>query len=162
VDSLDSHRRKWDILRITLETTLYASPPHNIRNGEPEILPAPLRANLMLSAPELVSQLYTRSLRLFTPSHLATPHVGFLPSQILLTLVLSALKLSCPDIARSIIEDWLGRRFDVEGIVADPEGYSKVMEMYALEVLPRLEEWEYAKEFLGYERELNSEFRQAS
>ena len=41
-DALSSHRRKWDILRITFETTLYASPPST---HDPETLPSALRAD---------------------------------------------------------------------------------------------------------------------
>src|ERR1700722_8923208 len=39
-DSLVTHRRKWDILRITLETTIYASPT------EYAVIPSSLRDNL--------------------------------------------------------------------------------------------------------------------
>ncbi|EIN09962.1 hypothetical protein PUNSTDRAFT_66832 [Punctularia strigosozonata HHB-11173 SS5] len=160
-DSLDPYRKKWDILRITLETTIYVAPPHVLGN-EPRTLPSPLRANLMLSAPALVSQLYHRSVQLFTPAQAVSPNPGFLPAQILLTLVLSALKLSCADGGRTMAEDWLSRRVEVDTTASDEEGYRKVVEIYVLEILPRLEQWGYAREFLAWQRELSPEVKQAS
>ncbi|KAI0267802.1 hypothetical protein BC834DRAFT_58906 [Gloeopeniophorella convolvens] len=53
-DPLAEHRRKWDVLRITLEATVYAAPP------PPGGVPAPLRANALLSAAPL-SLLRTRA-----------------------------------------------------------------------------------------------------
>lgn len=154
-DTLAAHRRKWDVLRITLETTLYAAPPDA---EAARALPAELRAHAMLSPPSFLAGLHARSLLLFTPAKLR-PSAAFLPSQILVTLVLSALKLECPDLARGVIDDWLATRGQAQAgeEVANPEaleGYEKVLEMYCLHVLPRLGEWEYANEFLSYEREL--------
>ncbi|KAH9949997.1 hypothetical protein B0H21DRAFT_819691 [Amylocystis lapponica] len=155
-DSVASHRRKWDILRITFETTLYASPPPS---QNPEDLPASLRANLMLSPEPLIATLHNRSLQLFTPSFPAQkPTSAFLPAQILVTLVLASLKLECTTVGRSMIEDWLARRSQ-EDSPDDRDGYAKVLELYCLYVLPRLEEWDYAEEFLQYERELSSHTR---
>lgn len=56
-DALASHRRKWEILRLTFETTLYASPPST---QDPDSLPSALRANLMLSPEPLIATLHTR------------------------------------------------------------------------------------------------------
>ncbi|KAJ3824117.1 hypothetical protein F5878DRAFT_605906 [Lentinula raphanica] len=39
------------------------------------------------------------------------------------------------------------------------DGYSKVLELYCLQVLPKLEQWDYATEFLEYESELSPEVR---
>ncbi|KAG1908570.1 uncharacterized protein F5891DRAFT_1273146 [Suillus fuscotomentosus] len=63
-DPLDVHRRKWDILRITLETTVFSSTPDLVD------LPQPLRESLLLSPQSFISNLYARSLALFTPSSL--------------------------------------------------------------------------------------------
>ena len=156
-DALASSRRKWDILRITFETTLFSSPPSS---HDPERLPPSLRANLMLSPESLIATLYHRSLQLFTPSdHAHRTSSSFLPAQILVTLVLSSLKLESPETGRGMIEDWLakhGQEVDVD----DLKGYAKVLELYCLHVLPRLQDWEYAEDFLTYERELLPDVRQ--
>lgn len=158
-DTYGVHRRKWDLLRITLETTAYASPPESTAD-----LPAALRANALHSPSALLAALHARSLRLFTPAP-RTPSAAHLPAQILVTLVLSALKLDSPHTARAMIEEWLAcrRPLDNGGAAAQPEdaeGYEKALEIYCVHVLPRLEEWEYAKEFLSYERELPNDRRE--
>ena len=156
-DTLASHRRKWEILRLTFETTLYASPPST---QDPDGLPPALRANLMLSSEPLIATLHSRSLQLFTPSD--SPQKAssaFLPAQILVTLVLASLKLDSEEVGRGMIEDWLakhGQELDAD----DPKGYAKVLELYCLHVLPRLQDWEYAEDFLTYERELPHDVRQ--
>ncbi|KAI0787440.1 hypothetical protein C8Q74DRAFT_1315371 [Fomes fomentarius] len=156
-DSLSSHRRKWDILRVTFETTLYASPPST---HDPETLPSALRVNLMLTPEPLIATLHGRSLQLFTPSNPPQKATSaFLPGQILVTLVLASLKLDCPEVGRSMIEDWLakhGQEVDAD----DPKAYAKVLELYCLHVLPRLQDWEYAEDFLTYESELPHDVRQ--
>ncbi|KAI5122928.1 hypothetical protein M0805_007606 [Coniferiporia weirii] len=156
-DALDLHRRKWYILRITLETSVYALPP---ASNDPEELPASLRANLMLSAQSLIATLHARSVRLFTPQT-QNPKSAYLPAQILVTLVLSSLKLHCPDAGRSMVEDWLAQRESVENVRDDAEGYGRVVELFCLHLLPRLQDWEYAGEFLEYERELPPQTRQS-
>jgi hypothetical protein len=157
VDALVVHRRKWDILRITLETTAHAAPD----SGGGVTLPAGLRASLALMPQALLGTLHSRSLRLFTPSSLS-PSAAWLPTQVVLTLAFGALKLGCPQVARSIIEEWLARR--TLGVV-DPDaadGYEKILEVYCVHVLPRMEDWVYAKEFLSYETELSPERREVS
>ncbi|KAH8117935.1 hypothetical protein DFH11DRAFT_1808463 [Phellopilus nigrolimitatus] len=156
-DALDPHRRKWDILRITLETSVFASPPPA---AEYEALPPPLRANLMMSAQSLVAALHSRSVRLFSPAPVS-PTAAYLPAQMLVPLVLSSLKLHCPDVGRSMIEDWLALRESVEKVRDDAEGYKRILELFCLHVLPRLQDWEYSRDFLEYERELPPHFRQA-
>ncbi|KDQ57137.1 hypothetical protein JAAARDRAFT_157256 [Jaapia argillacea MUCL 33604] len=158
-DSLHIHRRKWDILRITLETTVYASPPPPPTPSDPtDTLPPALRSNLLLSPQSLLTALHTRSLRLFTPSSPPQkPNPAFLPPQVLVTLVLGCLKLECEEVGRGMIDDWLARRG--EGL-KDEDGYEKVLEVYCLHVLPRLGEWEYAKDFLQFENELPIEKRE--
>lgn len=183
VDELDTHRRKWDILRITLETSVYAAPP---KSSDPNALPSALRSSMMLTAPSLVASMHARSVQLFSPTpnmtgepsgsqsnhnYATKPRLEYLPAQILVTLALSALKLSCPEVARGMIEDWLAERQrrreelqyslmreDVPEL--DKEGYEKVLDLYCLHVLPRLHDWEYARDFLAYESELEPTFRQ--
>ncbi|KAG9315029.1 hypothetical protein JVU11DRAFT_4141 [Chiua virens] len=148
-DAFDSYRRKWDILRVTLESTVYASPPD--RNT----LPESLRELLLLSPQSFVTTSHARSLALFTPSSLPrTPSSAFLPHQVLITQVASSIKVNCPQIGREITEDWLSNRGQYDYIPSTGEAYEKVLELYFLHVLPRLEEWDYAKEFLAYEVEL--------
>jgi len=160
-DPLSSHRRKWDILRITLETTLYTS------GQSTTTVPEELKPLLALSPPSFISTLHARSLQLFTPANRAKPSAEFLPSQILITLVLASVKLDCAQMGREVIEDWLSRRnqsgFDVykesKQLADEVEGYEKVLEVYCLHILPRLNDWEYAREFLRYESELSEDRR---
>lgn len=148
-DTFDVHRRKWDILRISLESTVYASPPDRTT------LPDALRELLLLSPQSFVATSHARSLALFTPSLLPrTPTSAFLPYQILITHIGSSLKVNCPAAGREIIEDWLSNRGQYDFIPSTGEAYEKVLELYCLHILPRLEEWDYAKEFLTYEAEL--------
>lgn len=161
-DLLTPHRRKWDILRITLETTVYASPP---QPTDPQALPTALRDILTTPPQSLISDLHKRSTALFTPSTRSQKaNSTVLPTQVLMTLILSSMKLDCPEVGRGMIEDWLARRgqghYDEPPPDIDEEGYEKVLGMYCLHVLPRLEEWDYAREFLQYERELPQEKRQ--
>ncbi|KAG8967496.1 hypothetical protein FRC03_009872 [Tulasnella sp. 419] len=170
-DILSSQRRKWDLLRITLETTLYTTPDSRPQSPDTSTSPSSskissqVRSNLLLSPPSLLATLHTRSLRLFTPPYLQ-PSPQYLPAQILLALVFSALKLDCPQVARGMIEEWLARRVvsdsSLEAEQPDPsaaEGYAKVIDVYCLHVLPRLHEWDYATEFLRYESELEPSHR---
>ncbi|KAG0694505.1 hypothetical protein DFH29DRAFT_1006271 [Suillus ampliporus] len=151
-DPLDAHRRKWDILRITLESTVFSSAP------DLAILPQPLRESLLLSPQSFISTLHARSLTLFTPSSLPRkPSSAFLPHQVLITLVASTLKIDCPDIGREITEDWLSKRGQYDFVPSTGEPYHKVLELYCLHILPRLGEWEYVREFLSYENELSSD-----
>ena len=58
-----------------------------------------------------------------------------------------------------MIEDWLARRGQFDDSLEDGEGYEKVLDIYSLHVLPRLEQWDYAREFLQYENQLPLERR---
>ncbi|KAF8525783.1 hypothetical protein BU17DRAFT_40924 [Hysterangium stoloniferum] len=161
LDPLSFHRRKWDILRITLETTLYTS------GQASKSLPGSLQTILMLSPPSIIATMHGRSIQLFTPANRERPSSEFLPSQILLALALASVKLECVQVGREIVEDWLTRRsqtgyegFKHERQVAEElEGYEKVLEVYCLHILPRLNDWEYAREFLRYENELGEDRR---
>ncbi|KAH9998937.1 hypothetical protein BJV77DRAFT_1126777 [Russula vinacea] len=144
LDSLAEYRRKWDVLRITLEVTIYTAPP-----PDSATIPTALRSNALLSAAALLAILHTRSLRLFAPADgPATPNPAFLPAQVLVTLALSSAKIGCPAAGRGIIEEWLH------------DGYEKVLEVYILNILPALGEWAYARQFLGYETELPVQSRE--
>ncbi|TDL19877.1 hypothetical protein BD410DRAFT_751526 [Rickenella mellea] len=157
-DQLDGQRCKWDILRIILETTVFSAPP---TSSDPEAMPAPLRANMMLSAASLIATLYTRSQRLFTPSSSnQKPSVAYLPARMVVALDNASLKIDCPEAASHMTEDWLGKRVEVEHIYRDSEGYEAVVELYSLHVLPRMEGWDQAREFLVHEQELSPKARQ--
>jgi hypothetical protein len=156
---LSAWRRKWDILRLTLETTVYSTPP-----SEAEELPSSIRANLMLSPQSLLASLHTRSLKLFTPKVGGSDgdagaqrglSARYLPPQVVVTLVLASMKLNAPEVGKGMVEDWLSGRGDPEGVVEGDDGYEKIIELYCLHLLPRLEEWGLAAEFLQYEGELD-------
>ena len=162
-DSLSDHRRKWDILRITFESTIYTSPPLST-----ESLPETLRTNLMESPQVLATSIYSRSLALFTPSNgglsKTALNAAYLPYQVISTLVYCTLKIDAPAVGRVVIEDWLSRR-EPHYSLEPPEklegsGYDKTLELYTLHILPKLEQWDYAKEFLEYESELTSQRRE--
>ena len=163
-DSLSEHRRKWDILRITFESTVYTSPPSST-----ESLPEALRTNLIESPQALATLIYSRSLALFTPSNEGLSktalNAAYLPYQVISTLVYCTLKIDAPDVGRIVIEDWLARREPHYSLERSPEkleggGYEKTLELYTLHILPKLEQWDYAKEFLEYESELTSQRRE--
>ena len=164
-DSLSDHRRKWDILRITFESTVYTSPPPST-----ESLPETLRTNLMESPQALATSIYSRSLALFTPSDEGlskkTLNAAYLPYQVISTLVYCTLKIDAPDVGRVVIEDWLARRephYPLEQPAKlEDSGYEKTLELYTLHILPKLEQWDYAKEFLEYESELTSQRREVA
>ncbi|KAG8691035.1 hypothetical protein FRC08_010286 [Ceratobasidium sp. 394] len=201
-DQLSSYRRKWDILRITLETTLYTTPVDGstasnrnkilesmaqsstskfVGSNEWAAPRSPTRSShhplgspsiedpSLLSPPSLLGTLHTRSSILFTPSS-DKPSSRYLPAAVLVALVLASLKLDCPQVGRGMIEDWLANRdplgpsVDVESSGAtkggEREGYEKVVEVYCLHVLPRLNEWDYARDFLDSEMEMTPAKRQ--
>ncbi|GAB1521881.1 hypothetical protein RhiTH_004980 [Rhizoctonia solani] len=189
-DSLATYRKKWDILRITLETTLYTTPINGsasksnrsfVNGSSSGPIPrsptsprskSPLDDPLLLSPPSLLGTLHTRSLKLFTPA-LERPNSRFLPAAVLVALVLASLKLDCPQVGRGMVDDWLANRDSLglgseagsrKGVKAEEEreGYEKAVEVYCLHVLPRLSEWEYAKEFLESELEMRPSKRQAT
>ncbi|KAG9095014.1 hypothetical protein FRC06_010227 [Ceratobasidium sp. 370] len=202
-DQLSSHRRKWDILRITLETTLYTTPVDGtaaaskqakmlesvaqsstfkfVNPNEWSAPRSPARSThhpfgspsigdpSLLSPPSLLGTLHTRSSILFAPSS-DKPSSRYIPAAVLVALVLASLKLDCPQVGRGMIEDWLANRdplgpsVDAESSGAarsgEREGYEKVVEVYCLHVLPRLNEWDYAKDFLDSEMEMTPVKRQ--
>ncbi len=159
LDVLSDDRRKWDILRITFESTTYSSSSSS--------LPESLHYILSEAPQALISSMYNRSLSLFTPSNASqkTPfNAASLPIQVLVTLVCASLKLGAPDVGRILIENWLARRESCEAsndsAATDGDGYEKVLGLYCLHVLPRLGQWDYTKEFLEYESELPAQRRE--
>ncbi|KAJ8072905.1 hypothetical protein PM082_016464 [Marasmius tenuissimus] len=155
-DSLQT-LRKWDILRITFDTTVYSSSPGSD-------FPEPLRQTSLKSPHTLVKDMYNRSLASFSTDKTSTSIV-FLPVQVVSALVYSSLKVDAPQVGRELIEEWLARRGNRLGYhppsTPEEDGYEKVLELYCLQVLPKLEEWDYATEFLQYESELQPESRLA-
>ncbi|KAG2029524.1 hypothetical protein BDR03DRAFT_829589, partial [Suillus americanus] len=116
---LDVHRRKWDILRITLETTVFSSTP-DIAD-----LSQSLREFLLLSPQSFISTLHAR---LFTPSSLyRKPSSTFFPHQVLVTLVASSIKIDHPSVGREITEDWLSKRGQYDFVPSTGEPYHKVL-----------------------------------
>ncbi|KAJ7128979.1 hypothetical protein C8R43DRAFT_1026693 [Mycena crocata] len=156
-DGLAPYRSKWDLLRITLETTIYASPS----SGD---LPVALRELLAQPPHTLISSAYQRSLSLFTP-RAAPQRASYIPSAIILTLIYSSLKLEAPDAGRVVVEDWLASRsyapFSDANAREEDVNYGKAVEAYCLYVLPKLEQWDYAREFLDYESELLPDVRES-
>ncbi|KAG7089335.1 hypothetical protein E1B28_011029 [Marasmius oreades] len=147
--------RKWDILRITLETTVYSAPPPNVD------FPDELRQMSLKIPSTLVQDMYRRSLKSFS-SETTSPSAVLLPVQVISTLVYSSLKLDAAQVGREIIEEWLARRNNTLAYFptsTDGDGYEKVLELYCLHLLPKLEDWEYAAQFLEYESELGAETR---
>ena len=144
-DSLSDDRKKWDILRITFESTVYSSPPDSTASW-----PESLRS-ILTEAPQA---LVTAFVVTFHP--VWDKRENCLPPQALTTLVYTSLRLGVPDVGRMIIQDWLSRRepLDVFGGVRNRDGYDKVLELYILHILPKIGQWDYAKEFLEYESEL--------
>lgn len=79
----------------------------------------------------------------------------------IVTLVLASMKLNVPEVGKGMVEDWLSGRGDPEeGSSGDEDGYEKIIELYCLHLLPRLEEWDLASEFLQYEGELHTANKQ--
>jgi hypothetical protein len=161
-DSLDSQRRKWDILRITLHTTLYtsqASDPRLTSSSAPSVshfTPASLPPYQFLQG------LHSQSLGLFNPANTLTS-IGKVPDQVVLLLVVSAVKLGEVQLAKEWVEDWLVRR-DSSSVIssnsttgesATPTSYERIVDVYILHVLPRLGLWDDATEFMRYESELS-------
>ncbi|KAJ7745490.1 hypothetical protein DFH07DRAFT_833774 [Mycena maculata] len=139
-DELSPWRSKWDLLRITLETTAHAE---TSSSGPPAAL---------------IGTAFARSLALFSPLQQHT--AANVPSAVIITLVYASLKLDAPDAGRAVIEQWFAARQLQHPLLEDEGGgYTKAVEAYVLHLLPRLEQWEYAAEFLAYESELPVDVR---
>lgn len=135
---------------------MYTAPPEDSAS-----IPAPLRSNAMLSGASLISTLHARSVQFFTPYSLSNHDAAYLPGPVVVTLATASVKVNAPAVGRSIVEEWLARRGQVvsPGAPGD-EGYEKVLDVYCTSILPALDEWEYAAEFLHYESEMDREVKQ--
>ena len=65
-----------------------------------------------------------------------------------------------------MIEEWLARRDPLSptdsALSPEGNGYEKTLELYCLHILPNLEQWEGAREFLAYETELPDAIREVN
>ncbi|KAF9041013.1 hypothetical protein BDZ89DRAFT_1060288 [Hymenopellis radicata] len=157
-DALDDYRRRWDIFRITLEAHVYTS------SAASDDLPPHLKDLLLQSSQALATAMYQRSLTLFTPANgssktPSTFNVIYIPPPVINTLVYATIKVNSPDVGRVIIEEWLARR-DAYTSPTQSEAYKKLLAIYCLQILPALDQWDYAKEFLDYESELSRKSRE--
>ncbi|KAH8826666.1 hypothetical protein DL96DRAFT_1608625 [Flagelloscypha sp. PMI_526] len=140
---LDELRRKWDILRVTLVATVCSS-----SHKQAQQLPEPLHSYVVEPPSVVCNRLWNESLQLHTPLGHSQPNASrYLPAPVLVALAYAALKLDAALVARNMIEDWLGHSEEDH----KEEEYEKILEVYVLQVLVRLDEWDYAKEFLEYE-----------
>ncbi|KAG7451305.1 uncharacterized protein BT62DRAFT_1071880 [Guyanagaster necrorhizus] len=159
-DALNDNRKTWDIFRITLEAHVYASPP------AAEDVPEHLKEIMLQSPHALMTRMYQRSLTLFTPASgssksVAMANVVYIPPSVINTLVYASLKVNCSDVGRVIIEEWLAHRHGrLSTIHTHYDAYKKILAIYCLQILPALEQWDYAKEFLDYESELSPRSRE--
>ncbi|KAG8868046.1 hypothetical protein FRC20_004282 [Serendipita sp. 405] len=155
-DPLDSQRRKWDILRITLQTTIYTSQP----------------SEATLSPLKFLHRLRSQSLKLFTPVG-AVASITNVPDTVVLLLIVSALKLEEVNTAKDWVEEWLMSRNPQREDTIDPQinasdatnsppmtSYERIIDIYVLHVLPRLDLWDDAVEFLRYESEMREEVKE--
>ncbi|KAG9055683.1 hypothetical protein FS842_001490 [Serendipita sp. 407] len=155
-DPLDSQRRKWDILRITLQTTVYTSQP----------------SEATLSPLKFLHRLRSQSLKLFTPVG-AVASISNVPDTVVLLLIVSALKLEEVNTAKDWVEEWLMSRNPQREDTIDPQinasdatnsppmtSYERIIDIYVLHVLPRLDLWDDAVEFLRYESEMREEVKE--
>ncbi|KAG1899888.1 uncharacterized protein F5891DRAFT_1189363 [Suillus fuscotomentosus] len=104
-----------------------------------DILRITLETAIFSSTPDLIdlSQPLRESL-LLSPQSFISNLSAFLPHQVVIPLIESSIKIDSSNIG---------------------EPCHKVLELYCLHVLPRLCEWEYAKEILSYKNELSSDKR---
>jgi hypothetical protein len=167
VDVLDSHRRKWEILNITLQTTVYTLKPSEVKSTSS--LASSSSPTLDTSVPPytFLKRLLAHSLSLFTPQNTESS-ITYVPDQVVLLLVVSAVKLDEIRLAKEWVEDWLVRR-NVTSVTLSPEGdstpvssYERIVDVYILHILPRLGLWDDAREFLRYEGEMSEEAKEVS
>ncbi|KZO89886.1 hypothetical protein CALVIDRAFT_491251 [Calocera viscosa TUFC12733] len=133
---LEQQRIKWDVLRLTWEASVY--PSNGAMDHQTDM-------NLLTLPPAvLLPALHARSLVLFTPSNLKASS-SHLPAEVLLALMLFAVKLGMYGVARDWAETWWVARG-----AADPDGEDeikgrrKIREAMVLRVLPGLADWESA------------------
>ncbi|KZT57641.1 hypothetical protein CALCODRAFT_272182 [Calocera cornea HHB12733] len=176
--ALEQQRIKWDVLRLTWEASIYPTHGlvngcangkgkgkerengHGISNGDGKVEAHADMDLLALPPATLLPALHARSLVLFTPSTLKASS-SHLPAEVLLALVLFAVKLGMYPVARDWVELW----WVVRGS-ADPEGEDeikgrrKIRDTMALRVLPGMRDWESARGWAEGEQDL--ELQEAS
>nr|CAG8617368.1 3481_t:CDS:2 [Entrophospora candida] len=90
---------------------------------------------------------------------------GQVPGEIVISCVILCLNKQIPKIARMIIEQWLisipdtltqkpiqmpiNETTENHNAVEDLKNYEQIIEIYILNVLPKLNDWDYAKSFLN-------------
>ncbi|PVG04299.1 hypothetical protein CPB86DRAFT_722082 [Serendipita vermifera] len=165
LDVLDSHRRKWEILNITLQTTLYTLRPSEARLTSGQASTSSPTLDTAVPPYSFLQRLHAHSLTLFTPKGISSS-ITYVPDQVVLLLVVSAVKLDEIRLAKEWVEDWLVRR-NMTSASLSPEGdstpvssYERIVDVYILHILPRLGLWDDAREFLRYESEMSEEAKQ--
>ncbi|KAJ3875061.1 hypothetical protein F5051DRAFT_415101 [Lentinula edodes] len=179
---------KWEILRITFDTMLYTSPPSSSASHIPfmsEILSKPPQSfvedmytrslklfrqsenNATAALPaQVLSTLVYSSLKVDAPDSGRRMIEDWLASRGDTT----DLSSSWTSTSTSMSENSMSDGYDADGsvngdspvdvgLVKGSDGYAKILELYCLQVLPKLGQWEYAIEFLEYENELELEPR---
>ncbi|KAJ4479176.1 hypothetical protein J3R30DRAFT_2728210 [Lentinula aciculospora] len=182
--------RKWDILRITFDTMLYTSPlpssdsqTHGIPLLDDMLTKAPRTfvEDMYTRSLELFKHSTNNAVKTLPSPVLSTlvysslkadaPDVGRRIIEEWLASRGDAVDLSSSWMSTST-ESSTSDGYDADGslngdsrkdgisLVEGGDGYSKILELYCLQVLPKLEQWEYATEFLEYENELDSKVRE--
>ncbi|KAH7876375.1 uncharacterized protein C8R40DRAFT_131073 [Lentinula edodes] len=179
---------KWDILRITFDTMLYTSPPSSSASHIPfmnEILSKPPQSfvedmytrslnlfqqsenNTTAALPaHVLSTLVYSSLKVDAPDIGRRMIEDWLASRGDTT----DLSSSWTSTSTSLTENSMSDGYDADGSIngdspvdvglgKGSDSYAKILELYCLQVLPKLGQWEYAMEFLEYESELELEPR---
>lgn len=177
--------RKWDILRITFDTMMYFSPPatsnqysNNLLSNSPHSFVNNMynRSVQLFQRTEDITILPSQVLSTLVYSSLKidAPDIGRRMIEDWLagrgnTTEMSLSWMSSSSASSSVLDGYdadasVNGDSPMEG--PDPiergDGYPKILELYCLQVLPRLEQWEYAADFLEYESELDVDTRDVS
>ena len=154
-DDFATHRRKWDMLHVTLHTTVYLQPAANFRTTK--LVSHKRFGELRQLIPAaLVHRMHDRSVQLFTP-HSDKPDTAYLPVQVVTNLVTAAVRLRCIDDGRAIAETWMR----ANGITDPSDEHTlavaqnlagteldKLAVSYVSWVLTPLADWQAAETFL--------------
>ncbi|KAH7106208.1 hypothetical protein BKA62DRAFT_286486 [Auriculariales sp. MPI-PUGE-AT-0066] len=144
--AITTHRRKWDMLHVTLDVNVYLAP------RAPNLAAHPLFAELRGLIPRaLVAHMHARSVRLFTPPD-SPPDSAFLPVQLVTNLITASARLNCPLDARAIAENWM-RAHDFDNDPAavtlfSGEEFDRLAQNYVAYVLVTLHDWDAVDTFL--------------
>ncbi|KAJ3923697.1 hypothetical protein F5877DRAFT_74036 [Lentinula edodes] len=179
---------KWDILRITFDTMLYTSPPFSSASHIPfmsEILSKPAQSfveDMYIRSLNLFQQNENNATAALPAQVLSTlvysslkvdaPDIGrrMIEDWLVSRGDTTDLSSSWTSTFTSLTENSMSDGYDADGsvngdspvdvsLVKGSDGYAKILELYCLQVLPKLGQWEYAMEFLEYESELELEPR---